>query len=137
MTGEPRWHCQEASVISIHQLPPQAEASSVKAARYLSIHGFQSNVLLQLQPGPLQALEYPGQPLPCVCVFLKEEWEAHLPGSSRVGVASCAHSNSMEDTGGLRSSAISVPLPVPRRGWCQRTSFVSVGCNEWQTTQRT
>lgn len=41
MTAELRWCCQEAGVLSIHQLPPQAEASSVKAAGYVSIHGFQ------------------------------------------------------------------------------------------------
>lgn len=41
MTAGLWWRCQEAGVLSIHQLLPQAEASSIKAAVYLPIHRFQ------------------------------------------------------------------------------------------------
>lgn len=55
-------------------------------------------------------------PCPVSAVFLKEEWEAHLPGSSRVGVASCAHSNSMEDTGGIEELGHQCTHPCTQAG---------------------
>lgn len=67
MTAGLWWRCQEAGVLSIHQLPPQVEASSVEAAEFLSIHRFQQNVFPELQPGPLRALVDLDPPLPRAC----------------------------------------------------------------------
>lgn len=77
MTAGLWWRCQEAGVLSIHQLPPQVEASSVEAAEFLSIHRFQQNVFPELQPGPLRALVDLDPPLPRACsLFLKEGVES-------------------------------------------------------------
>lgn len=69
MTAGLWWRCQEAGVLSIHQLPPQVEASSVKAAEFLSIHRFQQNIFPELQPGPLRALVSLTSPYPCLLYF--------------------------------------------------------------------
>lgn len=98
-TGGPWRCCQEAGVLFIHQLPPQAEASSVKAAGYLSIHRFQENIFPELQPGPHKPWRTLASPCPGSVLFLKERVESPPLWFQPGGMASPAHANVMETLG--------------------------------------
>lgn len=97
MTAEPWWRCQEAAsspFINCHHHKPRLPLSRLQGTC-----PFMDSSRMYFSSF---------SPSPGAGGFLKEERKAHLPGSSRVGVASYALAKGMEDAGGLRSFKINV-----------------------------